>query len=167
MKNRGITLIEVIVYISLILITFFISSKSYHVILEKQRVKKEIVEITSLFRKKQKESEIYGKYMSIYFDLEKKEIFFDENSFKLSDEFTYLSRNKVEKDNFERYFTENGNLNRGFNLLILNKSGNLLAEISVDNSNSISYPIITVKGIKIWKNIYTFYLFLFFLYFLI
>ncbi|WP_064612468.1 hypothetical protein [Streptobacillus moniliformis] len=87
--------------------------------------------------------------MSIYFDLEKKEIFFDENSFKLSDEFTYLSKNKVEKDNFERYFTENGNLNRGFNLLILNKSGNLLAEISVDNSNSISYPIITVKGIKI------------------
>ncbi|WP_064612467.1 pilus assembly FimT family protein [Streptobacillus moniliformis] len=54
MKNRGITLIEVIVYISLILITFFISSKSYHVILEKQRVKKEIVEITSLFRKKTK-----------------------------------------------------------------------------------------------------------------
>ncbi|CAM3113568.1 pilus assembly FimT family protein [Streptobacillus ratti] len=149
MKNRGITLIEVIVYISLILVTFFISSKSYRFILEKERLKKEVVEITSSFRKNQKKSEIYGEYIPIYFDLEKKEIFFGKNNLKLSDEFIYLSKNKSDIANFERYFTENGNLNRGFNLLILNKSGNLLAEISFDSSNSISYPVITVKGIKL------------------
>ncbi|WP_073507912.1 pilus assembly FimT family protein [Streptobacillus notomytis] len=149
MKNRGITLIEVIIYISLILFTFFISSKSYRAILEKQKLKKEIIEITSLFRKNQKISEIYGKHISMYFDLENKEIYFGKTSLKLSDEFTYLSKNKYKNNNFERYFTEYGNLNKGFNLIILNKSGNIIAELSFDSSNSISYPVITVKGINL------------------
>ncbi|WP_156300029.1 pilus assembly FimT family protein [Streptobacillus canis] len=149
MKNRGITLIEVVIYISLILITFFLSSRSYLRFLEKEKLKKEVIEITSVFRKYQKRSEILEEYIPIYFDLENREILFGKSRINLSKDFKYLSKNKSESDNFERYFTKKGNLNKGFTLIILDKSGKLLAEISFDNSNSLSYPVINVKGVSI------------------
>ncbi|CAM3111838.1 hypothetical protein STFE110948_02645 [Streptobacillus felis] len=149
MKNRGVSLIEVIIYISLVIITFFLSFNTFFKLLEKQKLRKDIFEIVSTFRKYQKKSEINGIYIPIFIDLENNEIFFDKKTIKLSEEFKYLSKNKDENISFERYFTNKGNLNKGFSILIYNKKNRLMAEISFDNSNSLEYPIINVKGIKL------------------
>lgn len=148
MKKRGVSFVELVIYLHIVLIINFFAYSSYIKYVDKNKLEKEIVLITTVFKKYQKYSKINEKEVNIYFDLEKKNIFFDENRVNLNQKYNYKSKNKLDDLKFKRRLNKNGNLSKGFTILIYDSKFNKLAEISFNSVNAMSYPIVSVRKEK-------------------
>lgn len=140
MKNRGNTLIELLIFISFIMATTILVNTKYVSLLEKKKLEKQNLLLISTFKVKF----IECKNQSIYFNFNDKYIKFDDEKLLLDDIYEYESKNKEDKKEFKREITENCNLDKPFTIVTLNNKGKL-SEMSFNSINALEKPIIEVR----------------------
>ena len=140
MKNRGNTLIELLIFISFIMATTILVNTKYVSLLEKKKLEKQNLLLISTFKVKF----IECKNQSIYFNFNDKYIKFDDEKLLLDDIYEYESKNKEDKKEFKREITKNCNLDKPFTIVTLNNKGKL-SEISFNSINALEKPIIEVR----------------------
>ena len=134
--NSGFTLIEVLLYMSIVMILFSIVSIS----LQKQKEKQEFAiqkrNISQFVRKIQQYSQHNKKEYILDFQISKKIVFFRENTkdiidkMVISDQISYMTNNTKKNDDFVRSTTSEGNFERGFSI------------------NAAKFPIISIYKAK-------------------
>ena len=140
MKNRGNTLIELLIFISFIMVTTILVNTKYVSLLEKKKLEKQNLLLISTFKVKF----IECKNQSIYFNFNDKYIKFDDEKLLLDDIYEYESKNKEDKKEFKREITKNCNLDKPFTIVTLNNKGKL-SEMSFNSINALEKPIIEVR----------------------
>lgn len=140
MKNRGNTLIELLIFISFIMVTTILVNTKYVSLLEKKKLEKQNLLLISIFKVKF----IECKNQSIYFNFNDKYIKFDDEKLLLDDIYEYESKNKEDKKEFKREITKNCNLDKPFTIVTLNNKGKL-SEMSFNSINALEKPIIEVR----------------------
>lgn len=140
MKNRGNTLIELLIFISFIMATTILVNTKYVSLLEKKKLEKQNLLLISTFKVKF----IECKNQSIYFNFNDKYIKFDDEKLLLDDIYEYESKNKEDKKEFKREITKNCNLDKPFTIVTLNNKGKL-SEMSFNSINALEKPIIEVR----------------------
>ena len=140
MKNRGNTLIELLIFISFIMATTILVNTKYVSLLEKKKLEKQTLLLISTFKVKF----IEFKNQSIYFNFNDKYIKFDDEKLLLDDIYEYESKNKEDKKEFKREITKNCNLDKPFTIVTLNNKGKL-SEMSFNSINALEKPIIEVR----------------------
>lgn len=143
-KNRGFTLIELVFFMFLVSFTIIGIYFTYSNYIEKTNLDRNIMQVISLFKKYEKDSYLNNKINYIYFDLENRIIFFEKDTVFLNSSYFYTSKNISDKSKFSRYFTEKGNINKGFTIVI-KKREKIIREVSFDSINGIYTPIIRVR----------------------
>lgn len=153
--NSGFTLIEVLLYTSIVMILFSIVSIS----LQKQKEKQEFAiqkrNISQFVRKIQQYSQHNKKEYILDFQISKKTVFFRENTKNIidkmiiSDQISYMTNNTKKNDDFVRSTTNEGNFERGFSIYLLNKKGDkIFYRISTNTINAAKFPIISIYKAK-------------------
>ncbi len=140
MKNRGNTLIELLIFISFIMATTILVNTKYVSLLEKKKLEKQNLLLISTFKVKF----IECKNQSIYFNFNDKYIKFDDEKLLLDDIYEYESKNKEDKKEFKREITKNCNLDKPFTIVIFNNKVKL-SEMSFNSINALEKPIIEVR----------------------
>ena len=140
MKNRGNTLIELLIFISFIMATTILVNTKYVSLLEKKKLEKQNLLLISTFKVKF----IECKNQSIYFNFNDKYIKFDDEKLLLDDIYEYESKNKEDKKEFKREITKNCNLDKPFTIVTFNNKGKL-SEMSFNSINALEKPIIEVR----------------------
>ncbi|CAM3461073.1 hypothetical protein PSHO110982_03925 [Pseudostreptobacillus hongkongensis] len=140
MKNRGNTLIELLIFISFIMATTILVNTKYVSLLERKKLEKQNLLLISTFKVKF----IECKNQSIYFNFNDKYIKFDDEKLLLADIYEYESKNKEDKKEFKREITKNCNLDKPFTIVTLNNKGKL-SEMSFNSINALEKPIIEVR----------------------
>ena len=154
-ENGGFTLVEVLLYTSIVVILFSIVSIS----LQKQKEKQEFAiqkrNISQFVRKIQQYSQHNKKEYILDFQISKKTVFFRENTKNIidkmiiSDQISYTTNNTKKNDDFVRSTTNEGNFERGFSIYLLNKKGDkIYYRISTNTINAAKYPIISIYRAK-------------------
>ena len=85
MKNKGFSLIEVVIVISISLISIYSLSGVYKNMLIKKETEKEIIKIVSLLRRAQMESS-----EKLIFDFKNKKILWRNEEFRLNGNYEYI-----------------------------------------------------------------------------
>ena len=137
--NDGFTLVEVLLYTSIVVILFSIVSIS----LQKQKEKQEFAiqkrNISQFVRKIQQYSQHNKKEYILDFQISKKTVFFRDNTkdiidkMVISDQISYMTNNTKKNDDFVRSTTNEGNFERGF---------------STNTINAAKFPIISIYKAK-------------------
>lgn len=141
MKNKGFSLIEVVIVISISLISIYSLSGVYKNMLIKKETEKEIIKIVSLLRRAQMESS-----EKLIFDLKNKKILWGNEEFRLNGNYEYIFNSTIDKNYLEIEFNENHNSNKSFSIFIL-KDKNIVKRISFDSINTAKYPIIKIYDV--------------------
>lgn len=156
-KNRGFTLVEVMVYISIFTMIFYISMAGIKSHKEKEIFRIEKIKISQFIRKIQQYSQYEKKVYILDFKISENKMYFINGNKKreileereLSKEISYMTNNKEKNLDFVRETTEEGNFQRGFSVYLLNKKGNkIYYRISTNTINSAKYPIISIYRAK-------------------
>ena len=153
--NDGFTLVEVLLYTSIVVILFSIVSIS----LQKQKEKQEFAiqkrNISQFVRKIQQYSQHNKKEYILDFQISKKTVFFRENTKNIidkmiiSDQISYMTNNTKKNDDFVRSTTSEGNFEMGFSIYLLNKKGDkIFYRISTNTINAAKFPIISIYKAK-------------------
>ncbi|WP_156285970.1 hypothetical protein [Oceanivirga salmonicida] len=129
--NKGFNFIELVIVMFLITFSIFISYVTYYNIVNRIQSYKVKIEIISI---------INSKYKEINFNLENKKIFAGGKMIKLNDRFNYESKNI--SNTFTRTFNENGNLDKGFTILIKDKNNKILQTIIYNTNSGLDIPIL-------------------------
>ena len=152
--NKGFTLIEVLVYMSIVAILFTIISVN----MQNQKMKQDFAvekrNISMFVRKIQQYAQQNRKEYILDFQISKKTVFFMEevngkkdiiDKMTISGNISYMTNNTDRNADFIRRTTNEGNFERGFSIYLLNKKG-----------NKIYYRISTntIKCVKISNNKY-------------
>ena len=140
MKNRGNTLIELLIFISFIMATTILVNTKDVSLLERKKLEKQNLLLISTFKVKF----IECKNQSIYFNFNDKYIKFDDEKLLLADIYEYESKKKEDKKEFKREITKNCNLDKPFTIVTLNNKGKL-SEMSFNSINALEKPIIEVR----------------------
>ena len=141
MKNKGFSLIEVVIVISISLISIYSLSGVYKNMLIKKETEKEIIKIVSLLRRAQMDSS-----EKLIFDFKNKKILWGNEEFRLNGNYEYIFNSTIDKNYLEIEFNENHNSNKSFSIFIL-KDKNIVKRISFDSINAAKYPIIKIYDV--------------------
>ena len=156
--NRGFTLIEVLVYMSVVAVLFTIVSIS----MQNQKMKQDFAvekrNISMFVRKIQQYAQQNRKEYILDFQISKKTVFFMEevngkkdiiDKMTISGNISYMTNNTDRNADFIRRTTNEGNFERGFSIYLLNKKGNkIYYRISTNTINAAKYPIISIYRAK-------------------
>ena len=156
--NRGFTLIEVLVYMSVVAILFTIVSVN----MQNQKMKQDFAvekrNISMFVRKIQQYAQQNRKEYILDFQISKKTVFFMEevngkkdiiDKMTISGNISYMTNNTDRNADFIRRTTNEGNFERGFSIYLLNKKGNkIYYRISTNTINAAKYPIISIYRAK-------------------
>ena len=96
MKNKGFSLIEVVIVISISLISIYSLSGVYKNMLIKKETEKEIIKIVSLLRRAQMESS-----EKLIFDFKNKKILWGNEEFRLNGNYEYIFNSTIDKKYLE------------------------------------------------------------------
>ena len=141
MKNKGFSLIEVVIVISISLISIYSLSGVYKNMLIKKETEKEIIKIITVLRRAQMES-----CEKLIFDFKDKKIILGDEEFILNANYEYIFNSTIDKNYLEIEFNENHNSNKSFSIFIL-KDKNIVKRISFDSINVAKYPIIKIYDV--------------------
>lgn len=158
MKKRGFTLVEVLVYISILVILFSIVTGSIKNKKQQQDFAIQKRNISQFIRKIQKYSQENKKEYILDFRISENKVYFiDENSgekeiidkMEISPNLSYMTNNSEKNKDFIRKTTLDGNFEKGFSIFLLNKEGNkIFYRISTNTITAIKYPIISIYKAK-------------------
>ena len=145
-KVKGFTLIEVLVYMSVVAVLFTIVSIS----MQNQKMKQDFAvekrNISMFVRKIQQYAQQNRKEYILDFQISKKTVFFME---EVNGNISYMTNNTDRNADFIRRTTNEGNFERGFSIYLLNKKGNkIYYRISTNTINAAKYPIISIYRAK-------------------
>lgn len=156
--SNGFTLIEVLLYISIMAILFMVISVN----LQKQRQNQEFAiqkrNISQFIRKIQQYAQHSRKEYVLDFKIsEKMAYFLDEKNgqkdivdkMEISKNLSYMTNNSNKNADFRRRTTNEGNFERGFSVYLLDKKGEkIYYRISTNTINAAKYPIISIYRAK-------------------
>ena len=156
--NKGFTLIEVLVYMSIVAILFTIISVN----MQNQKMKQDFAvekrNISMFVRKIQQYAQQNRKEYILDFQISKKTVFFMEevngkkdiiDKMTISGNISYMTNNTDKNADFIRRTTNEGNFERGFSIYLLNKKGDkIYYRISTNTINAAKYPIISIYRAK-------------------
>ena len=156
--NKGFTLIEVLVYMSVVAVLFTIISVN----MQNQKMKQDFAvekrNISMFVRKIQQYAQQNRKEYILDFQISKKTVFFMEevngkkdiiDKMTISGNISYMTNNTNRNADFIRRTTNEGNFERGFSIYLLNKKGNkIYYRISTNTINAAKYPIISIYRAK-------------------
>jgi putative competence protein comGC len=157
-KNGGFTLVEVLVYISIITILFTIVFN----ILQNQKQKQEFTiqkrNISQFIRKIQQYAQYNKKEYILDFRISENIAYFvdKENGkgdiigkLEISRNISYMTNNNDKNADFKRKTTNEGNFEKGFSIYLLDKKGKkIYYRISTNTINAAKYPIISIYRAK-------------------
>ena len=157
-NNNGFTLIEVLLYISIMAILFMVVSVN----LQKQRQNQEFAiqkrNISQFIRKIQQYAQHNRKEYVLDFKISEKTAYFlDEKNGKkdiidkmeISQNLSYMTNNSNKNADFRRRTTNEGNFEKGFSVYLLDKKGEkIYYRISTNTINAAKYPIISIYRAK-------------------
>ena len=157
-RNKGFTLIEVLVYMSVVAILFTIISVN----MQNQKMKQDFAvekrNISMFVRKIQQYAQQNRKEYILDFQISKKTVFFMEevngkkdiiDKMTISGNISYMTNNTDKNADFIRRTTNEGNFERGFSIYLLNKKGDkIYYRISTNTINAAKYPIISIYRAK-------------------
>lgn len=157
-NNNGFTLIEVLLYISIMAVLFTVVSVN----LQKQRQNQEFAiqkrNISQFIRKIQQYAQHNRKEYVLDFKIsEKRAYFLDEKNGKkdivdkmeISQNLSYMTNNSNKNADFRRRTTNEGNFEKGFSVYLLDKKGEkIYYRISTNTINAAKYPIISIYRAK-------------------
>ncbi len=135
MKNKGYNLIELTVVMFLISITMYLSVGVYNNIVNRYQSYRMKVMIISLINKNNR---------NIRFELDNKRIILENEIIHLDKKFNYESKNI--SNNFNRTFNDDGNLNKGFTIIIKDKNNKILQKITYSTLSGLSMPILNTEN---------------------
>ncbi len=157
-KNRGITLIEVIIYMSISAMLFTVVSLSVQRTRQKHEFALQKRNISLFIRKIQQYAQHNKKEYILDFQISSgKAYFVDETSggrdiideISISRNISYMTNNKDRNADFKRHTTEEGNFEKGFSIYLLDKKGEkIYYRISTNTINAAKYPIISIYRAK-------------------
>jgi len=157
-NNDGFTLIEVLLYISIMAVLFTVVSVN----LQKQRQNQEFAiqkrNISQFIRKIQQYAQHNRKEYVLDFKIsEKRAYFLDEKNGKkdiidkmeISKNLSYMTNNSNKNSDFRRRTTDEGNFEKGFSVYLMDKKGEkIYYRISTNTINAAKYPIISIYRAK-------------------
>ncbi|QUB95598.1 type II secretion system protein [Leptotrichia sp. oral taxon 218] len=157
-KSNGFTLVEVLLYISIIAILFLAISNN----LQKQKQLQEFAiqkrNISGFVRKIQQYAQYNKKVYTLDFKISEKMAYFLDNvkgkkeiidKLKISDNLSYMTNNSNKNADFLRNTTNEGNFEKGFSIYLLDKKGEkIYYRISTNTINAAKYPIISIYRAK-------------------
>ena len=157
-NNNGFTLIEVLLYISIMAILFMVVSVN----LQKQRQNQEFAiqkrNISQFIRKIQQYAQYNRKDYVLDFKISEKIAYFlDEKNgqkdiidkMEISNSLSYMTNNSNKNADFRRRTTNEGNFEKGFSVYLLDKKGEkIYYRISTNTINAAKYPIISIYRAK-------------------
>jgi prepilin-type cleavage/methylation N-terminal domain protein len=141
LKNKGFSLIELVVVVSITLVSIHGISQIYSNILIKKEVEKETIKIISLLRRSQIESR-----EKLIFNFNEKKILAGNEVIELNKNYEYMFNSNNDKKYLEIGFNENHNASKAFSIFI-SKKNKVLKRISFDTINAAKYPIIRVYDV--------------------
>ena len=141
MKNKGFSLIELVVVVSITLVSIHGISQIYSNILIKKEVEKETIKIISLLRRSQIESR-----EKLIFNFNEKKILAGNEVIELNKNYEYMFNSNNDKKYLEIEFNENHNASKAFSIFI-SKKNKVLKRISFDTINAAKYHIIRVYDV--------------------
>jgi prepilin-type cleavage/methylation N-terminal domain protein len=141
LKNKGFSLIELVVVVSITLVSIHGISQIYSNILIKKEVEKETIKIISLLRRSQIESR-----EKLIFNFNEKKILAGNEVIELNKNYEYMFNSNNDKKYLEIEFNENHNASKAFSIFI-SKKNKVLKRISFDTINAAKYPIIRVYDV--------------------
>lgn len=141
MKNKGFSLIELVVVVSITLVSIHGISQIYSNILIKKEVEKETIKIISLLRRSQIESR-----EKLIFNFNEKKILVGNEVIELNKNYEYMFNSNNDKKYLEIGFNEKHNASKAFSIFI-SKKNKVLKRISFDTINAAKYPIIRVYDV--------------------
>lgn len=141
MKNKGFSLIELVVVVSITLVSIHGISQIYSNILIKKEVEKETIKIISLLRRSQIESR-----EKLIFNFNEKKILVGNEVIELNKNYEYMFNSNNDKKYLEIRFNEKHNASKAFSIFI-SKKNKVLKRISFDTINAAKYPIIRVYDV--------------------
>ena len=154
-KKRGFTLVEVLVYISIFMLLFFVVTNNFEKRKEQQQFTIQKRNISQFIRKIQQYSQYNKKEYELHFKISENMIYFiDKNEIidklQISKDISYMTNNKEKNIDFIRKTTNECNFEKGFTIYLLNKKGDkIYYRISTNTINAAKYPIISIyKGKK-------------------
>ena len=157
-KVKGFTLIEVLVYMSVVAVLFTIVSISVQNHKMKQNFAVEKRNISMFIRKIQQHAQQNRKEYVLDFQISKNTAFFMEETagkkdiidkMAISGDISYMTNNTDKNADFVRRTTDEGNFERGFSVYLLNKKGDrIYYRISTNTINAAKYPIISIYRAK-------------------
>ena len=157
-KSSGFTLVEVLLYISIVAILFLAISNN----LQKQKQLQEFAiqkrNISSFIRKIQQYAQYNKKIYTLDFKISEKTAYFLDNvkgkkeiidKLKISDNLSYMTNNSNKNADFLRNTTNEGNFEKGFSIYLLDRKGEkIYYRISTNTINAAKYPIISIYRAK-------------------
>lgn len=153
-KRKGITLVEVLVYLSILSILVFISMESMKLRQESEIYKIEKIKISQFIRKVQQYGQNNKKEYILNFKISDNKIQFIEEKNKtynlleeieISKKISYMTNNQEKDEDFFRKTTNDGNFDKGFSIYLLNGGKNkIYYRISTNTINSSKFPIINI-----------------------
>ena len=141
MKSKGFSLIELIIVVSISLISIHSLSRVYKNILIKKETEKEIIKIITVLRRAQMES-----CEKLIFDFKDKKIILGDEKIKLNTNYEYIFNSNIDKNYLEIEFNENHNSNKAFSIFV-SKDKKVIKRISFDSINAAKYPIIKIYDV--------------------
>ena len=124
MKSKGFSLIELIIVVSISLISIHSLARVYKNILIKKETEKEIIKIITVLRRAQMES-----CEKLIFDFKDKKIILGDEKIKLNTNYEYIF-----------------NSNKAFSIFV-SKDKKVIKRISFDSINAAKYPIIKIYDV--------------------
>ncbi len=157
-ESRGVTIIEVMVYMAITAAIFTAVSGNLQNSREKHEFTLQKRNISMFVRKIQQYAQNDRKVYTLDFRISEGIVYFsDENSGKrdvvdklgISGNISYMTNNTDRNADFIRRTTEEGNFEKGFSIYLLNKKGDrIYYRISTNTINAAKYPIISIYRAK-------------------
>ena len=151
LKKSGYTLIEVVLFMTLVTVFLYSGSVFLKVGKEKDSLNNAKVKIAVFIRKIQKYSFYNNKEYTLKIKFSENKMVFQESSgeeietVELPANLGYISNNSDKNADFTRKTTINGNFEKGFSIFLLNsKKEKIYYKIVVNTVNSMRYPVISI-----------------------
>ncbi len=158
-KNNGFTLVEVLIYMTILTILFTAVINGLDRRREQQDFAIQKRNISQFIRKIQQYSQYNRKKYILDFRISENTVYFidDENGkeiiidrMPISRNISYMTNNKDKNKDFTRNTTVEGNFEKGFSIYLLNRKGKkIYYRISTNTINAAKYPIISIYRAKV------------------
>lgn len=139
-KNNGFTLTEMALVMFMFVITSYFLIIGYTQQINRQKSYNVRNKIISMMNYVQKKSYVDDKLYSINFNLDKKQIEYIDKVLKLDDAFLYECMGS--NNNFVRTFTDKGNLNKGFTIVIKDKNKVMYDKVVYNTTNGLNLSVL-------------------------